>query len=286
MHTHGTTRLIGRAALVALLVAPSLGAQDRGDNRDRFPTSSDARDRVWDRDDSRGDDGISGGRRRDQERRLFTWRGRVDDDMRIYIRAANIESRVASGSDLRSRTRVDRDNSLPRREGTVRVQLLDGRGRVQVIQQPSARNGYTAIVRVKDWQSGPDAYRFAAYFDPMDDRRGAGRDGRVWDDVGGDVSGARVFRWSGNVDGDLRISLRGSSVGYTVASGEQPRGVTVGATTSLPRRDGELVVSLRQGRGSISVIQQPASWNNYTAVVRVMDSGGGYGFYDFDLMWR
>jgi hypothetical protein len=280
-NTHGNLRLIGRAALVALLVAPSLGAQDRWEDRDRYPSgNTSTRDRN---DDVRWDNV----RARDAERRLFTWRGSVDDDTRIYIRAANIESRVVSGRDPRSRSRVDRDRSLPRRDGTVRVQLLDGRGRIQVLQQPSARNGYTAIIRVKDGQAGADSYRFAAFFDPMDDSRRADRDGRVWDDVGGDVwSGARVFRWSGSVDGDLRISLRGGSVGYSVVSGEQPRGVNVGAVSSLPRRDGQLAVSQRQGRGSITVIQQPSSWNDYTAIVRVIDSAGGYGYYDFDLFWR
>lgn len=270
--------MIGRAAVVALLVAPlaTASAQLRRDDSDRF----DIVDARRDDDDRRSE----AARRRDQERRLFTWRGVVDDDTRIYIRAGNIQSDVVSGSRTRRQPRVDRDRVLPRRDGIVRVELLQGRGRAHVIQQPSARNNYTAIVRVKDAQSGADGYRLAAYFEP-EDSRWTGDD--RWDrdgDWGGTGSGARVMRWRGNVDGDIRISLRGTNVGYAVASGEQPRGVT--STGALPRREGLLTVSLRQGRGTVTVVQHPSSYNNYTAVVRVSDPQGSYGYYDFDLLWR
>jgi redox-regulated HSP33 family molecular chaperone len=264
---HRTTQLIGRAALVALLAAPALGAQDRWEDRDR----SESRDR-----------------RRDGDRRLFTWRGTVDDDVRIYMRGGNVRSQVVSGAQRRSVGRVNEVNALPRRDGMVRVELIEGRGRVHVIQQPSASNEYTAIVRIKDAQGGAGSYRIATYFEPVGNGRRVER-GRVWDDVGGEViGGASVFRWSGSVDGDLRIALRRGQVGYQVVTGEQPRNVSARVLSGqLPQgRDGQLSVALRQGRGSVSVIQQPSSYNNYTAIVRVVDHQGGYGYYDFDLTWR
>ncbi len=281
MHTHRTTRMIGRAAVVALLAVPlaTANGQLRRDDSDRISIADARRD-----DDARRreDERLREERRRDQERRLFTWRGVVDDDTRIYIRAANIRSTVTSGSQMRRAPRVDRDRSLPRRDGVVRVELLEGRGRVQVIQQPSARNDYTAIVRVKDAQRGAGNYRLATYFDPEDDYRNGGWDG---DDVwGNDGSGQRVMRWRGSVDGEVRISLRGTSVGHAVSTGEQPRGISTSG--SLPRREGLLTVALRQGRGSVTVLQHPSRYNNYTAVVRVSDPQGSYGVYDFDLLWR
>jgi hypothetical protein len=267
-NTHSTTQLIGRAVLVALLAAPAVGAQGRRDDRDRTSSSE---------------------RRNDQERQLFTWRGTVDDDTRIYMRAGNVQSEVVSGSQRRNSGRVNRENPLPQREGMVRIQLIEGRGRVHVLQQPSANNNYTAIVRIKDAQGGAAQYRFAAYFDPVDsyDRR-VSRNGRVWDTVGGDVmSGSPVFRWSGSVDGDVRISVRRGQVGYDVLSGQQPRNVTSRVLTSQqPRQDVALGVSVRQGRGNVIIEQQPTSYNNYTAVIRVRDPQGGYGYYDFDLVWR
>ncbi|MGH7637967.1 MAG: hypothetical protein ACREOK_09980 [Gemmatimonadaceae bacterium] len=299
-NTHGRTQLLGRAVLVALLVAPlvSASAQIRRDDRDRPSTSNavliESRDRddedEWlraDEDDDRRDRDrdrdrdLERVRRRDEERRLFSWRGVVDDDMRVYIRAGNVQSHVASGSTTRRGPRVDRDRALPRRAGILRVQLVDGRGRAHVIQQPSARNNYTAIVRVKDAGRGADDYRFVAYFDPVDryDR----------DDIryGGEArSGDRMMRWTGTVDRDIRITMRGGSADYSVASGAYPRSVQANVLHALPRRDGYLEVFLRQGRGTVQVIQQPTRYNNWTAIVRVLDTPGSFGYYDFDVIWR
>lgn len=290
-NTHGRTQqLFGRAVAVALLVAPfaSMDAQYRRDDRDRQDPMSpvevrrDGNGRIYDDERRREAE-----RRRDAERQLFVWRGIVDDDMRVYVRAANIESRVVSGGRMRREPRVDRNRPLPRRDGTLRVSLLDGRGRVQVLQQPSARNNWMAIIRVKDAQYGADNYRFVAYFDPEDDYRrddGNGRDD-VW--YGGEArSGERVMRWTGSVDRDVRIVLRGASSTYSVASGAQPSGVRSNMERSIPRRDGFLEVQQRQGRGTVQVIQQPTRYNDFTAIVRVLDSEGSYGYYDFDLIYR
>ena len=54
----------------------------------------------------------------------------------------------------------------------------------------------------------------------------------------------------------------------------------------LPRRDVQLVISQRQGRGTVYVAQQPNAFNGYTAVIRVRDPQGGYGFYDFEVDYR
>lgn len=287
-NTLRSTQLIGRAALVALLVAPALGAQERGRWEDRDQRGQ---GRWEDRDDDRDSD-----RRRNDVRRLFTFNGAVDNDTRIYIRGRDVQTRTVSGAEQR-RVRINEDNPLPRREGIVRVQLMQGRGSVNVIQQPNASNNYTAIVRVKDSQGGAARYRFVAYFDPSDygygrgpiygDDRGPiyGGRGPVWGDNGNVGYGDRVLHWSGSVDDDLRISLQRGQVGYDVASGQRPVNVQ-SSGGALPRRDGHLEVSMRQGRGSVQVIQQPTSYNNYTAVVRVLDRQGGYGYYDFDLIWR
>lgn len=279
-NTHRTTQLIGRAALVTLLGAPALGAQGGGGDR------WEDRDRIESRE------------RRDDERRLFTWRGTVENNARIYIRGQDVETRSASdvytasngrsgngGRERRRGARVDSDNSLPRRAGVVRVQLLEGRGRVYVVQQPNAGNDYTAILQVRDAQRGSSRYRFAAYFDPTDRVRRGNAD-VIWSDADGDVvSGDRVLRWSGNVDGDVRIAMWRGQLSYDVVSGQQPQNVRSSAER-LPMRDGRLSVSLRQGRGVVYVAEQPSASNGYTAVIRVLDREGGSGHYDFDVIWR
>ena len=259
--------------MVALLVAPSLGAQGRWE------------DQGSQRDQNRDQNAVY--RRRDDEREVLTWRGTVDDDTRIYLRAGRVDSRVISGANVRTNERVNRVRSLPRRAGLLRVELQEGRGRVHVIQQPTASNDYTAIVRVKDALAGSDRYRFVAYFDPTDDQRADRGNGRVWDDIGGEVDlGDRVFNWRGSIDGDVRIVLKRGSVRYSVASGEQPTGVSSSGAWDLPRRAGELGVSVRQGRGTITVVQQPSALNDYTAIIRIVDRMNGLGLYDFDLIWQ
>lgn len=285
-NTHIISRLIGRAALAGLLAVPAASAtanaQFRIEDRDRGDRRAVESAREADR------RALEAARARDAERRLFTWRGSVDDDTRIYIRAGRVESRVTSGAAPRRSARVDRDRPLPRREGTVRVELLEGRGRVHIVQQPSARNNWTAIVRVKDGQRGAGAYRFATYFDPRDDWRGRDGSGR-WDDVRSAESirsGDRVVRWTGQVDHDLEIRLQPDGMWHHLQSGERPRDVSTSGVRALPRRDGYLDVSMRQGRGLVYVVQQPSRVNGYTAVVRVRDVQGGFGYYDFDLIWR
>ncbi len=54
----------------------------------------------------------------------------------------------------------------------------------------------------------------------------------------------------------------------------------------MPRGNANVTVVQNSGRGSVTVVQQPSSWNNYTTVIRIRDPQGGYGYYDFDLMWQ
>ena len=64
-----------------------------------------------------------------QERALFTWNGRVDSDVRITVHSAAIHSELVSGTQL-GRGRVNHVSPLPRRDGTVSVEKLAGRGTV------------------------------------------------------------------------------------------------------------------------------------------------------------
>jgi hypothetical protein len=69
--------------------------------------------------------------------------------------------------------------------------------------------------------------------------------------------------------------------------GAQPTNIRADrGSVNMPRTNATLNVVQNQGRGSVSVIQQPAQWNGYTTVIRVKDPQGGYGFYDFNLIWQ
>jgi hypothetical protein len=95
------------------------------------------------------------------DRQLFTWTGRVDREVYITMRGRDVRTRGID-AELPNRARVN--DALPRALGDVQVQLLDGRGTAQVIEQPSARNGYTTTIRVIDPRGGADSYRVAVYW--------------------------------------------------------------------------------------------------------------------------
>jgi hypothetical protein len=99
------------------------------------------------------------------QQELFEWSGRVDSEIRIQVNRNNA-SVMQAGRNERTSGRVRSMNALPPQDGTVTVQVLEGRGQVDVIQQPNSRNGYTAVVRVRDPQGGVSRYRLAAYWTP------------------------------------------------------------------------------------------------------------------------
>jgi hypothetical protein len=105
---------------------------------------------------------------------------------------------------------------------------------------------------------------------------------------GGVANGAnQALRWSGNVDGQLEIRIQNGRVNYRTLSGQQPTNIRADAgNMNMPRGAANVSVVQNQGRGSVTVVQQPSSFNGYTTVLRVDDPQGGYGFYDFSLLWR
>ena len=113
--------------------------------------------------------------RRDNSRdRILEWQGQVDREIRIQVdnRRASV---IEVGSNERTRRRVNMQGSIPNRPGNLYVEVLQGRGRVDVIQQPNSRNGYTAVIRLRDPDSGASRYRIAAYWEGDRNNRGRRR---------------------------------------------------------------------------------------------------------------
>ena len=279
------------------------------------------------------------------DRQLFTWTGRVDREVYITMRGRDIRT---SGVDAGLPNRARVNQSLPRDRGDVQVRLLDGRGEVRVVEQPSARNGYATTIRISDPRGGADSYRVAAYWSDGDwyddrydrdrDRRdrdrdrerdrerererererdrerdrnrddrydrddcGANNNGRGWgwgrggrdrncDDRnrGDDRSdrgnaGSGSLRWSGRVDDVVELRINGRRVEAITRSGRRVEDVNSNIRgAGLPNRDLTVTIDRNSGRGSVQVVQQPAAWNNYTAVIRIYDPQGGASFYDFN----
>jgi hypothetical protein len=100
------------------------------------------------------------------QQELFEWTGRVDREIRIEANRNNASIVKLASNERNNGGRIRNFSGVPRRNGTVTVQVLEGRGRVDVIEQPNARNGYTAVIRLRDPDSGASRYRIAAYFTP------------------------------------------------------------------------------------------------------------------------
>ena len=180
-----------KRALMALVVpaALAIGASTAG--AQRYPQQSQQYPQ-------RGDPGQQQGRYGSQQQ-LFVWQGRVDREIRIQMNGGRA-SVIQVGNNERANGRVRTVNSVPHQDGIVTVQELEGRGKVDVVQQPNRRNGYTAIVRMRDPSSGAGTYRIAAYWQPTGNNgsygndRGHGRGNGQYDkDDGG--NGQRRGNW-------------------------------------------------------------------------------------------
>jgi hypothetical protein len=89
----------------------------------------------------------------------MTWRGRVDDDVRIKIRGGTADVETVGGTPYYD-AQPNFTNSLPPRRVTVRLTSKRGRGEIFIEQQPSRENDFTAVVRIRDTRGGASEYEF------------------------------------------------------------------------------------------------------------------------------
>lgn len=121
------------------------------------------RGRDGDERDDRDRNGGNGAWGRDRDRgyrSVLHWSGRVDDALEIRVQGDQIRYRNLSGKGTRD---IDTDFAgygLPRENVELRVVEREGRGSVRVVQQPSARNNYTALIRIYDPRPSYGYYNF------------------------------------------------------------------------------------------------------------------------------
>jgi hypothetical protein len=92
------------------------------------------------------------------------WSGTVDDVVLIRIQNQKARSRTISGRTYNDEN-FSFDGRAPRRNTTVKVEKIEGRGLVFIVQQPSRSNKFTTFVQIVDKKGGPDQYRFTVYWD-------------------------------------------------------------------------------------------------------------------------
>ena len=85
------------------------------------------------------------------------WRGTVDDNVQLVIRDGYVDVRTIGGTEYND-ANYNFTSPLPHRRITVRVNKLNGRGTVRVLQQPSRENDFTAVIEIKDSSGGARQY--------------------------------------------------------------------------------------------------------------------------------
>lgn len=87
------------------------------------------------------------------------WRGTVDGEILLSIRAEQVSIQNLSGAPVANQ-QFNFTSPLPRRPVSVEIARKSGRGRVEVIQQPTSANNFTAVVRIRDRDGGARNYEF------------------------------------------------------------------------------------------------------------------------------
>jgi hypothetical protein len=95
------------------------------------------------------------------------------------------------------------------------------------------------------------------------------------------------FQWKGQVDGVDEIMIRGESVRIRHLEAKPIQRQDHRFSAPLPSREVHLKLRKIEGRGNVRLVEEPSSWNDYTAVVRVDDGEQmGDSYYEFELVWR
>lgn len=199
-----------------------------------------------------------------------SWSGRVDDRIFLTLRGNSLVVQTISGKNPTTYSQ-NVNGSLPRRDSTVTVKKIEGRGNVTVIQQPNRSNSYATTVQIDDPRGGADNYKIEI------DWNGSSS--------GNDQYSPGSVYWRGRVDQTVDVIISGSDVRTENVSGSGVSNVDFRISGYLASRPGSVRVNKRDGRGSATVIQQPSRNNNYTAIVRIFDPSGGADNYQLDISW-
>jgi hypothetical protein len=201
----------------------------------------------------------------------FRWRGEVDGIDDILVRGSQVKIEHVSALPIQSQDHRF-SAPLPFAEVDVQLQVVKGRGSIRILEQPSKRNQYTAVVRVDDQDhSGSERYEFELSWSREDIR-----DFGVYEST---------FRWRGRVDIGCEIEVKGKwhTVKDAGGSGTQEKGATF--SEALPSSDVPVSVEKKKGRGRVELVDSPDSGNGYTARIKIEDTKSGSDDYEFELKW-
>ncbi len=202
------------------------------------------------------------------------WQGQVDGIAILHLQGKQFAVQIQEGGPVQ-RQKFHFSDPLPDIRQDVRVEVLEGRGAVRIIDQPNIENHYRLAVAIEDRQPGSAFYSIALYWDASDNtfERGAGKTDRL--------------TWSGRVDRAAVVGCAAKICTSSVEHGAPPvADEHFKFSKPLQDRDSEVRLESPEGRGEIRLIDQPRESNHYTARVSIRDPGPGAGDYSFTLAWN
>src|SRR6202161_1965881 len=101
---------------------------------------------------------------RAQDRPQFVWQGQVDGTAILHLAGKRLSVKIQDGAPV-ERQKFHFSDALPETRQAVRLEVLEGRGYVHVVDGPSIENHYTLAVSIEDRQPGSSFYSIALYWD-------------------------------------------------------------------------------------------------------------------------
>jgi hypothetical protein len=241
-------------------------------------------------------------------RPAFVWQGTVGGVIEIAVHSREVRVKAVDGAGPEpSLWRLSKP--LPAETVPVSLSVLESRGFVRVVSQPSLRNGYTLVIRIEDRQDGRSPYRLAASWDsgmeqvsrathspvsvatelpesPLEkkhrsERRSKSKEPKdvLWEENGTrlKISGRGI--WQGTVSGAARIAV--SERGASVLSGNARGGIEwIGGKPDMKKARNARILSASDATATIKDVGTDD--NGYTLTIEIE---GGQGNTCFELAW-
>jgi hypothetical protein len=162
----------------------------------------------------------------------------VDNEAEVMVRGETVLIRTIAGRDPYD-DGSECNAPLPERPvGNFHFDVRDSRGEIRLMEEPSRRNGFAAVVRIRDSSGGQGRYHFRLSWDEgAVDRRDGDRPPRVGPQG---PPGPPPFMWNGT------FNFRGVGRGTASLNGFEQRLFDVNLNID---RAGRVLVSFRAERG-------------------------------------
>jgi hypothetical protein len=227
---------------------------------------------YWDVSDNRFERGAS-------KTDSVTWSGRVVHAVVINCQKKSCVSSAEQGAEQGAPVADEHfkfTKPLPDRDAEVRLEQVDGRGEIRLIEQPRESNHYTARVSIRDPGPGVSDYVFTLVWN----RTSRKEPGPIPEPAG------RGFLWTGRVDGRVRVTVQGGASFSEALEGAPVVGEHAEMLRPLQAlSDVTPVIRKLQGRGQVAIVESPSEKNNYRLVFEISDPEPGADDYEVELDW-